>query len=166
MADYFSCDYFSLFGLPVATELDGEQLRAKYQQLQATVHPDRFATTTAAEKHAAEQMASRVNEGYQILQNPLRRAAYLLELRGLTPFAEDNTAMPADFLMQQLEWRETLEATNGSDRESVLREITRVRNERKAQTFRSLNKGDNLTAVAHIRQWKYLAKLLAETSQE
>ena len=55
------------------------------------------------------QWSVRVNEAYQRLKNPLRRAAYLCELNGAPIRAEDNTAMPHAFLIQQIQWREDLE---------------------------------------------------------
>ena len=55
------------------------------------------------------QWSVRINEAYKRLKDPLRRAAYLCELNGVPLNAEDNTSMPADFLMQQMEWREALE---------------------------------------------------------
>jgi molecular chaperone HscB len=70
------------------------------------VHPDQFALQGAAEKRLAMQWSVRVNEAYQRLKNPLRRAAYLCEFHGAPLQAEDNTAMPAAFLMQQMQWRE------------------------------------------------------------
>ncbi|MFX7858475.1 Fe-S protein assembly co-chaperone HscB, partial [Acinetobacter baumannii] len=45
---------------------------------------------------------------YQTLRDPLKRATYLLHLRGIDVQAENNTAMPPAFLMQQMEWREAL----------------------------------------------------------
>jgi molecular chaperone HscB len=45
------------------------------------------------------QWSVRINEAYQRLKDPLRRAAYLCELRGAPINAENNTAMPRTFLM-------------------------------------------------------------------
>ncbi|WP_163768973.1 Fe-S protein assembly co-chaperone HscB, partial [Providencia stuartii] len=75
----------------------------------AEVHPDRFASEGAAAQRVAMQWAMRVNEGYQRLKDPLKRAAYLCELRGAPVQAENNTAMPPAFLMQQMAWREALD---------------------------------------------------------
>ena len=73
------------------------------------MHPDRFAAEGAAAQRVAMQWAVRVNEAYQRLKDPLKRAAYLCELHGAPIDAENNTAMPRDFLMQQMEWREALD---------------------------------------------------------
>lgn len=108
-------DDFELFGLPRRFALERAALDARWRELQAQVHPDRFASEGASAQRVAVQWAVRVNEAYQRLKDPLRRAAYLCELHGAPIDAEDNTAMPPAFLMQQLEWREALDDAAGAD---------------------------------------------------
>ncbi len=160
--NFFACDFFALFDLPQTTEIDGEELRAQYQRLQAAAHPDRFAGGDDGEKLAALRMASRINDGFAVLQNPLSRAAYLLELRGVRVFAEDNTAMPADFLMRQIEWRERLEDAAAADRDSLLSEIAAERDAAQRDAAAFLQKDDSAAATDAVRRWKYLEKMLAE----
>jgi molecular chaperone HscB len=105
---------FMLFGLAQTQALDVAQLDLRRRELQAQVHPDRFASDGAAAQRVAMQWAVRVNEVYQRLKDPLKRAAYLCELRGVKVDAERNTAMPTDFLMQQMQWREALEEADGA----------------------------------------------------
>jgi molecular chaperone HscB len=120
-------DDFTLFGLPAAHALDRADLDTRWRQLQAEVHPDRFASEGAAAQRLAMQWAVRVNEAYQRLKDPVRRAAYLCELRGAAIAAERNTAMPADFLVQQMEWREALDEAAGlADVEALDDEVRRV----------------------------------------
>jgi molecular chaperone HscB len=102
-------DDFELFGIPRQYALDRTALDARWRTLQAEVHPDRFAVEGAAAQRIALQWAVRVNEAYQRLKDPLRRAAYLCELNGAAIEAENNTAMPKAFLMQQMAWREALD---------------------------------------------------------
>ena len=105
-----SDDDFTLFGLPQRQSLSTRRHSTPAAvNLQAAVHPDRFASEGAAAQRLAMQWAVRVNEAYQRLKDPLGRAAYLCELRGVPVDAERNTAMPAAFLMQQMHWREALE---------------------------------------------------------
>jgi molecular chaperone HscB len=100
---------FQLFGLAEMQAQDRAAIDARWKALQAEVHPDRFAVEGAAAQRVAMQWAMRVNEAYQRLKDPLKRAAYLCELRGAPVEAENNTQMPAAFLMQQMEWREALD---------------------------------------------------------
>jgi len=102
----FSQDYFALFGLPPRYRLDPPQLDAAYRKLQSEVHPDRFASAGDDERRLALQSSSRVNEAYRALKSPLERANYLLLLRGIDALAETDTALPPEFLEQQLESRE------------------------------------------------------------
>ena len=99
---------FVLFGLPECFALDCADLDARWRRLQGTAHPDRFAREGAASLRLAMQWAVRINEAYRRLREPLSRAAYLCELRGAPIAAHTNTVMPADFLMQQMAWREAL----------------------------------------------------------
>lgn len=100
---------FVLFGLPERFELDRPDLDARWRKLQASAHPDKFAADGAAAQRVAMQWSVRINEAYRRLRDPRSRAAYLCELRGAPIGAESNTAMPADFLMQQMSWREALD---------------------------------------------------------
>lgn len=102
-------NYFELFGLESTFNLDLTALESNYRKIQSASHPDRFVTASPADKLHSMQTATLANEAYQTLKSPACRAKYLLELQGINAIAETNTAMSADFLMQQMEWRETLE---------------------------------------------------------
>ena len=102
-------DDFELFGVPRRFAQERGALDARWKELQREAHPDRHAASGAAAQRQAMQWSVRINEAYQRIKDPMRRAAYLCELHGAPIRAEDNTAMPADFLMQQMEWREALE---------------------------------------------------------
>ncbi len=100
---------FALFGVPEQFAQDAGQLAERWKTLQKEAHPDRFAAQGAAAQRVAMQWSVRINEAWQRLKDPLKRAAYLCELHGAPIRAEDNTAMPAAFLMEQMEWREALD---------------------------------------------------------
>jgi molecular chaperone HscB len=102
-------DHFSLMGLPLKYALDADALERAWRALQAAVHPDRFASATPSQQRLALQYSTAINEAHDTLKDPMRRAAYLCELNGVAIDAERNTAMPADFLVQQMEWRESLD---------------------------------------------------------
>lgn len=104
----FQQDFFHLFGLPGQYRLDGELLDRRYRALQAQVHPDKFSHLSEAERRVSMQWSTRINEAYQTLSNPAKRARYLLLLRGADTREESNTLMPAEFLVSQMEWREII----------------------------------------------------------
>jgi molecular chaperone HscB len=103
-------NHFELFGLPARFAVDAAALEARYHEQQREVHPDRFAAAPDVERRVSMQLATRVNEAYQTLKSPLKRAVYILQLRGVDPKFETNTAMPPEFLMEQMSWRERIEA--------------------------------------------------------
>jgi molecular chaperone HscB len=128
----FESDDFTLFNVPQRFEQTQTQLHARWRELQTLVHPDRFASEGESAQRLAMQWAVRVNEAYQRLKNPLKRAAYLCQLNGVQIEAENNTAMPADFLMRQIEWREALE--DAADQPTELGQLAnRLRDEQASQ---------------------------------
>ncbi|CAA9403617.1 MAG: Chaperone protein HscB [uncultured Ramlibacter sp.] len=111
---------FELFGLPERFSQERAAIDARWKELQREAHPDRVAAQGAAAQRVAMQWSVRINEAYQRLKDPLKRAAYLCELRGAPIDAERNTAMPAQFLAEQMEWREALdEASSEAELEGV-----------------------------------------------
>ena len=93
---------FALFALPQQFAQDGQQLDAAWKRLQAQTHPDKFAAEGAAAQRLAMQWSVRINEAYQRLKSPIKRADYLCALAGVPIDAERNTAMPRQFLVQQM----------------------------------------------------------------
>lgn len=114
-------NHFELFGFTPAYALDLARLDGAYRDIQARIHPDRFAHAGDAARRASMQMATQVNEAYRTLKSPVRRAVYLLELNGIDVAFETDTAMPKEFLMEQLEMRERLEAAKDSRSLDVLK---------------------------------------------
>lgn len=113
---------FELFGVAKQFAQDRARLDARWKDLQREAHPDKFAAQGAAAQRVAMQWSVRINEAYQRLKDPLKRAAYLCELAGSPINAHSNTAMPAAFLMQQMEWREALDDARDDGTLSALRE--------------------------------------------
>ncbi|WP_374335178.1 Fe-S protein assembly co-chaperone HscB [Methyloversatilis sp.] len=163
-ADLYSRDHFALFGLPRRFEIDDRALESRYHELQSAAHPDRHAHRPEQERRMSMQWATRINEGYRLLRAPLTRARYLLELEGMDVAAENNTAMPADFLMQQMEWREALdEARNARDPEALdalAAKLRAARREAEARLAKELDvERDAVAAAATVRRMMFIARL-------
>ena len=140
---------FELFDIPPHFSQDRSALDARWRSLQAQVHPDRFAAEGAAAQRIAMQWAVRVNEAYQRLKDPIRRAAYLCELNGAPIEAENNTAMPTAFLMQQMEWREALDdARTAGDVDALLQQVTDHRRVALTQLEATLDSDRDFIAAA------------------
>ena len=162
--------FYELFGLPPVFDLDLAQLDQAFRRLQAEVHPDRFAAATDSERRQSLQWATHVNDAYQTLKDPLLRARYLLQLRGVDTGEESNTAMPAAFLMQQMEWREAIEeAQQAADIEALETLSRELRHEvRHLQTELSAlldTRGDDAGAADTVRKLRFLDKVRAEIDQ-
>jgi molecular chaperone HscB len=160
-------DHFSLFGLNRAFRLVLSDLDSRYRDIQAQVHPDRFANASDAERRLSMQWATHANEAYQTLKKPLERAKYLLHLAGHDIQAENNTAMPTDFLMEQMEWREAvMEARGGGDHHELERLHNRLRgdiNGRYDELGQLIDDSSDLAlATDRVRRLMFLEKLLYE----
>ncbi|HEX2540106.1 MAG TPA: Fe-S protein assembly co-chaperone HscB [Caldimonas sp.] len=160
-------DDFELFGLPRRFALDGAELDARRRRLQAEVHPDRFAAADAASRRRAMQQAVRVNEGYERLRDPLRRAAYLCELNGAPIRAEDNTAMPEDFLVQQMAWRDALEEARGAaELHSVAAELDAYRADAYERLAATLDeRRDFASAAAQVRALMFVERFADDVDE-
>lgn len=101
-------DHFARLGLPAALELEPAALDRVYFALQRQWHPDRFATKPAAERAKASSEAASLNEAYRTLKDPLSRAFYLAELRGVAMPGAGKTIDDPELLMEAMEAREAL----------------------------------------------------------
>ena len=155
---------FQLFGLPETQAQVRADIDARWKALQAEVHPDRFASEGAAAQRVAMQWAMRVNEAYQRLRDPLARAAYLCELRGAPVGAENNTQMPAAFLVQQMAWREALdEAGDEAALEALDGDAADAESAALAEAQRLLDDaGDARAAAAQVRALMFIQRFRAD----
>jgi molecular chaperone HscB len=151
---------FELFGLAERFEQDLARIDSRWKELQREAHPDRFAAQGAAAQRIAMQWSVRINEAYKRLKDPLRRAAYLCELRGAPIEAENNTAMPAEFLVEQMEWREALdEAHTPEDVDRLHEELVHARREAFQRVRTSLDeKGDAKAASQQVRALMFIER--------
>lgn len=157
---------FELFELPQQFALDRAQLDERWKALQREAHPDRFAAQGAAAQRVAMQWSVRINEAYQRLKDPLKRAAYLCELRGVPVQAESNTAMPPAFLMQQMAWREALEDTDSASALEDLADEVAAERKRVQQSLGDYldQNQDAQTAVGQVRALMFIERFASEVS--
>lgn len=166
-------NYFELFGLPVAFEVDTTELASRYRELQRRFHPDRFASATEAERRLSVQMTAQINSAYQTLRDTVARGRYLLSLQGVDTSEDTDTRMDPAFLMEQMELHEALdEARDASDRPvrlDVLRQRVKVLFELKtaALSHHFSDTGHNGHAQARnlVREMQFLHKLARELEE-
>jgi molecular chaperone HscB len=155
---------FELFGVQAQFVQDRVGLDAKWKELQREAHPDKFAAQGAAAQRVAMQWSVRINEAYQRLKDPLRRASYLCELNGAPINAENNTAMPAEFLMQQMAWRESLdEAETAAGIDEIALEVNRHKDDLLAQLEHSIDvEKDFAKASRRVRSLMFIERFGTE----
>ncbi|EAY68458.1 Co-chaperone Hsc20 [Burkholderia dolosa AU0158] len=162
--------HFDLFHLPAQFALDEAALDAAYRTVQTQVHPDRFAAAGDAQKRIAMQWATRANEAYRTLRDPLKRATYLLSLRGVDVGAENNTAMEPAFLMQQMEWREGIEdaaaARNVDALDALLAELRDEKRVRLERLGTLLDNGADQAAAEAVRQLMFIERVASEVTAQ
>ena len=154
-------NHFELFGLAPAFAVEGEALERSYREIQSKVHPDRFAHAGDAERRASLQWTTRVNEAYRVLKDPVQRAKHLLELNGVDVAFETNTAMPAEFLMQQMELRETLEESKDAAALDALRgDLRKQKKNLQAAIAEAIDSRKDYNAAAGlVRKLQFLDRL-------
>ena len=162
-----SSSHFELFGLPAVFSLDQEMLEKAYRDIQSQVHPDRFAHAGDAERRASLQWTTRVNEAYRTLKSPVQRAKHLLELQGVDVAFETNTAMPPEFLMQQMELREKLEEAKDAEALDALR-VTLLKDKKalEGEIADAIDEKKNYqTASQFVRKLQFLHRLDEEIDE-
>jgi molecular chaperone HscB len=161
----FRQNHYELFGLQPRFNLDLSELEQAYRGIQSRVHPDKFVHASDAERRASMQSATQVNEAYRTLKSPLARARYLLALHRVDVQSESNTAMPPEFLLQQMQWREAVE--DAADRPAELAALA-LRLGREMQEHYALlesqldQERDYPRAADAVRKLMFLERLRAE----
>ena len=160
----FSKNHFELFGFAPGFAIDVAALDIAYHEVQREVHPDRFANASDAEKRLAAQWATQANGAYRTLKSPLNRGRYLLQLSGIDTEEERNTAMPLEFLMQQMEWREAVVEAKASKDEAKLDQLAADKQREEKLLFAKLAEqlGVSISmsdARETVRKLRFLEKL-------
>ena len=163
----FKQNFFQLFGLAQTFALHSATLEQRYRALQLQVHPDQAAHLADSAQRVALQQSTFVNEAYQTLRNPLRRARYVLKLNDVDTQEETNTAMPLDFLMAQMDWREAvIEAQQQRDvtaLDNLNAQMHSATRELETQVAAKIDGEKNYLAAAElVRKLRFMEKLAEE----
>ena len=155
-------NFFTLLNLPEAFVVDLKKLDQHYQAIQKEIHPDRFASLSDETKMESVKKTAQVNDAYQTLKSSIRRAEYLLHLYGFDINDEKYTAVPQDFLLQQMEWREELE-THTKNKEALekLASVVAIKKKQKIDLLPTyFDKKNNLPeAIKITRELNYIEKI-------
>ncbi|HZV61117.1 MAG TPA: Fe-S protein assembly co-chaperone HscB [Methylophilaceae bacterium] len=163
-------NYFELLGLPQKFSIDSTVLDQNYRRLQSEVHPDRFAAAPSADRLRSMQLATEANEAYRTLKNPTARARYLLHLHGMEVNEESNTVMPAEFLMLQMEWRESIEDAKAEHDVAALEKLLK-KAQQEARTIQEnlgnlLDNAELEEAASSVRKLSFIDKICSDIEQD
>lgn len=158
---------FALFDLPVAFQVDSALLNERYLALQKSLHPDNFSAASAQEQRLAIQKSAEINDALRILKDPITRADSIIALNtGETENPEEKSNKDIDFLMQQMEWRETLEnIENRKDTDELTafaQEINQIRHAILSELSTALTEQQWDIARAITDKLRFIKKLQAE----
>jgi len=156
-------NFYQLFDMPIAFEVNMDQLQQHYRTLAQTVHPDKYANASDQERRISMQQSSWVNKAYQTLKDPIERASYLLQLKGIDVNLENETTMDAAFLMDQMDLRETLADVRAqADPLAVLdKELGNVKNtmQKMSEAFSTAYEADQIEdAKECLRKMQFIQK--------
>ena len=158
--------YFNLFQLEPSFNIDTEALEQSYRALAARFHPDKFASASAFEQKQAVMMSSTINDAYRTLKSPIDRAAYLLKSQNIDADAPEHTSFSPEFLMQQMEWRETLMDAQIEQNHDAIRALDQEIQEGQSSLYQDLQQAfeqqDDESAAQWVRHGRFLNKLRNE----
>ncbi|HFC8457027.1 MULTISPECIES: Fe-S protein assembly co-chaperone HscB [Neisseria] len=158
--------YFNLFQLEPSFNIDTEALEQTYRALAAQFHPDKFASASAFEQKQAVMMSSTINDAYRTLKSPIDRAAYLLKSQNIDADAPEHTSFSPEFLMQQMEWRETLMDAQMEQNHDAIRALDQEIQEVQSNLYQDLQQAfeqqDYESAAQWVRHGRFLNKLRNE----
>lgn len=158
--------YFNLFQLEPSFNIDTEALEQTYRALAARFHPDKFASASAFEQKQAVMMSSTINDAYRTLKSPIDRAAYLLKSQNIDADAPEHTSFSPEFLMQQMEWRETLMDAQMEQNHDAIRALDQEIQEAQNNLYQDLQQAfeqqDYESAAQWVRHGRFLNKLRNE----
>jgi len=158
---------FALFDLPVVFQVDSALLNERYLALQKSLHPDNFSAASAQEQRLAIQKSAEINDALRILKDPITRADSIIAINtGETENPEEKSNNDIDFLMQQMEWRETLEnIENRQDTDELTafaKEINQIRHAILSELSTALDAQQWDIARAITDKLRFIKKLQAE----
>ena len=158
-------DYFALFQLKPQFKIDRQALESAYLTVQQKVHPDMHAQASDSDKRVSMQLSALANSAYRTLMNPIQRGLYMCARNGVDPQLETNTAMPAQFLMQQMEWRETLDDVRDqpSELDQLYKEVEQTRANLLKEVELAIDEANDFDLAAkQLRALLFIDKFSAE----
>lgn len=163
--------HFEWFSIPRNFEIDLRALRATYLDLQKQLHPDKSAGNTELDQDQVVRLNTQLNDAYDRLKDPVKRAIYLLELEGANYDPDQQTQNDPIYLMKQLEIREelselTADTPNLDDRLDEFRSLAQGHLQLYSTEFKAAyDNTDWLLAKAAIGRMMFAEKLTRDVNE-
>ncbi len=163
--------HFEWFSVPCQFDIDLRELRTTYLELQKQLHPDKSAGESELDQNTAVRLNTKLNDAYDKLKDPVKRAIYLLELQGIEYDPDRQTQNDPIYLMQQLEIREELGDLTADDPKldshlDKFRSLALAQLEQYSEEFRmAQTKNDWPLACAAIGRMMFANKLTRDVNE-
>ncbi|MBW0454286.1 MAG: Fe-S protein assembly co-chaperone HscB [Candidatus Kinetoplastibacterium crithidii] len=159
-------NYFSLFNLKIAFNIDENYLDNTWRDLSNLAHPDRHVGLSKIDQTASVKLMSFINEAYYNLRNPIKRARYICELNNID-FDNTDSFNDSNFLLEQMELRDCLahifEQDNLKALDVFIKELQNKKNIRFELLSFFLDKSSEyLKASIVIKELMFLDKIMQE----
>ena len=156
--------HFERLGVEYSFDVDVSALDQLYFDLQRQLHPDRFANCTPKEKALSQQQATALNDAYEILKDPLRRADYMVHVQGIDVLPEGcNLVQDQSILIEAMEMRERLETVEALADLNVIAKESKAAIEKVIGQLSTVFRDDDVEAACKLTtRLKYLHKMMGE----
>ena len=162
-------NFFEFFSLQESFEIDAAKLENEYKQLQALSHPDKFSDADDVTRLQAVQLSSIINQAYDTLKSPLKRAAYLLGLQGTDPEEHNQGHLSESLLLQQMDWRDQLETATEDEDLTILDKLkqdAKTEQDTGFEEFKSALQGqDYVAAKSAYHKLQFIEKFMHEINR-
>lgn len=149
-------NYFELFNIPAEFKIDVKTINDKYFALQKEYHPDRFAGKDEAGRLQALQTSADINEGYNILKDPIKRAEHLLSIHKVKDVNPSQ-----NFLSEMMDLGEALEELGNDEAiDNFISDLTYMLDESLDEFAAAFTSKDFETAAIEIVRAKFIARLI------
>lgn len=154
--DILKKNFFELFNIEIAIDVNKSELDEKVKVLQNKFHPDKFSSGSDFEKRLALQISSHINDGYKILGDIVLRIEYILKINNFVK-DESKTINDINFLQEQIEYSELVESLNDNfDSKIIENSLSRIKSLLKT-TVGSIKSSFESNDLENV--WQNLSKL-------
>lgn len=159
---------FERLGFEVSFDVDQELVSQNYFKAQRLLHPDRFVGSHKTERTYSAQHAAAMNDAYETLISPIKRAQEMLRIAGFVqPNIEQQTLDDQELLLEVIELREQLlDADSGEQLNELKGQVEVLFDDNNITLSKAFAKADYEEAAKLLNRLRYLNKIRSEILQK